>query len=175
MTGRRMFVAVWPPPSVMAPLGLLGRPKGAGLRWTAPHQWHVTLRFLGSVQDEAAEDLRDVWHRFDVDSTGFVEAVLGPATAQLGDGILVVPVAGLEALARQVGSATAAIGQPPDLGPFTGHVTLARARGVDLSAFAGTPVSARWTVTEITLVVSHSVLAGSRYEIVDRRPLPSSR
>jgi 2'-5' RNA ligase len=167
-----MFVAVWPPPVVSAALGRLQRPDVAGLRWTTERQWHVTLRFLGSVGEEDADALVDVWHRFDIDSTGFVEGAVGPATTRFGRQVLVVPVAGLDALARQVVAATAAISQPPDPRPFNGHVTLARAKVTDLSPFTDAPISARWPVTEITLVVSHTSPGGSRYEVVERRPLP---
>jgi 2'-5' RNA ligase len=173
MKGRRMFVAVWPPPVVMEGLALLERPLVPGLRWTTADQWHVTLRFLGSVGEEEADALDHVWHRFDVDSMGFVEAVLGPVTGRFGDRVLVVPVAGLDALANAMVAATADIGERPDPRSFTGHITLARSRGVELSKLAGTPIAARWPVTELTLVVSQTGPAGSRYEIVDRRALPS--
>ena len=46
----RLFVAAWPPPEVVASLAALPRPDVAGLRWTRPDQWHVTLRFLGHVE-----------------------------------------------------------------------------------------------------------------------------
>ena len=51
-TGRvRLFVAVWPPESVVEMLLGLDRPEGPDLRWTTEPQWHVTLRFLGDVDD----------------------------------------------------------------------------------------------------------------------------
>ena len=49
MAGVRLFVAVWPPADVVTRVAALPRPDVAGLRWTAPDHWHVTLRFLGSV------------------------------------------------------------------------------------------------------------------------------
>ncbi|NIR41602.1 MAG: RNA 2',3'-cyclic phosphodiesterase, partial [Actinobacteria bacterium] len=43
----RLFVAVWPPPSVVDLLARLPRREEPGVRWTTEAQWHVTLRFLG--------------------------------------------------------------------------------------------------------------------------------
>jgi len=58
----RLFVAALPDKSTVDRLrGACGgwpRPTVAGLRWTGPDQWHVTLRFLGSVDPgEAAAAL----------------------------------------------------------------------------------------------------------------------
>jgi 2'-5' RNA ligase len=47
----RLFVAVWPNEEVTARIAALDRPEVRGLRWTTPDQWHVTLRFLGQVED----------------------------------------------------------------------------------------------------------------------------
>ena len=51
-TGRvRLFVAVSAPESVIGVLLGVDRPEVAGLRWTTEPQWHVTLRFLGEVDE----------------------------------------------------------------------------------------------------------------------------
>ena len=60
-TGRvRLFVAVWPPESVVEMLLGLDRPEGPELRWTTEPQWHVTLRFLGEVETPARWPRRSV-------------------------------------------------------------------------------------------------------------------
>ena len=53
---------MWPPPEVVARLAALARPTVEGVRWTTPEQWHVTLRFLGWVDDvlEPSETRRKV-------------------------------------------------------------------------------------------------------------------
>jgi 2'-5' RNA ligase len=134
----------------------------------------VTLRFLGWVDEEEER------HRLDSAWAGVAlpapfEAVLGPATARLGPAILHVPVGGLDELASSIVRATADVGEPPDDRPFRGHLTLARARrrGVDLRPYAGQPLAARWSVTEVTLVQSHTSPRGSRYEVMARRALRS--
>ena len=115
----RLFVAVWPPDSVVDELAGLapGRP---GLRPVPPHQLHVTLRFLGDA------DAGVVAARLDGVTFAAATAVLGPAVRRLGPGAVVVPVSGLDALAAAVGDATGDLGKPA--GPFRGHLTLARLR-----------------------------------------------
>ena len=57
----RLFVAVWPPDEVLDLIAALPRPEVEGLRWTTRDQWHVTLRFFGSVElAPAAVALRGV-------------------------------------------------------------------------------------------------------------------
>lgn len=164
----RLFVAVWPPPEVHELVAALPRPAVAGLRWTAPEQWHVTLRFLGRVED--AEDAVAALGAAALPSG--VEAVLGPAVGRFGQRVLHVPVQGLEPVAAAVVRATAAVGEPPEDRPFAGHLTLARARpgrgGADLRPLAGTSISARWPVGEVTLVESRLSAAGARYEVLER-------
>jgi hypothetical protein len=45
----RLFVAVRPPPEVMARLAAIDRPALPGVRWSVPEQWLVKLRPLGHV------------------------------------------------------------------------------------------------------------------------------
>jgi 2'-5' RNA ligase len=167
----RLFVAVWPPEPVLDVVAGLSRTEVVGLRWTGRHQWHVTLRFLGTVGDgePVVEALRTA-----TDGLGTVEAVLGPAVGRFGNRVLHVPVAGVDELARRTVDATRGLGRPPDDREFSGHLTLARvAKGarVDLRRLAGESVSERWTVGEVCLVESHLGPAGSRYEVLERFPL----
>lgn len=164
----RLFVAVWPPPEVVSALGAIERPSVDGLRWTTPEQWHVTLRFLGSVDDE-----REVVAAVRSATNGAVPVpvALGPGSQRLGRGILVVPVAGLDALAADVVDATARLGRPPDDRPFHGHVTLARAKRRLPRRVIGLPVAGGWTVEEVAVVASDTRPDGARYHDVARLPL----
>jgi 2'-5' RNA ligase len=168
----RLFVALWPPPEVTAALEALPRPERPAVRWTAPAQWHVTLRFLGevaeadlpavisAVQEVAASQPRRL-------------AAFGPATIRLSRRILAVPVTGVDDLGTAVVDATREQGEPPDERPFSGHLTLGRARGRRPvpAALAGQAVSGPWPVTEIVLVRSHLEPGAVRYETVARAPL----
>ncbi len=119
----RLFVAVTPPEWVLDVLGGLERPHISGVRWTDRTQWHITLRFLGSVElDEAVT-------AFDGIVAAPAEAVLGPAVERFTPTVLAVPVAGLEEMAAAVVAATGHVGKPEAPRPFRGHLTLARARG----------------------------------------------
>jgi len=165
----RLFVAVWPPVEVVDRLGVLDRPPLDGVRWTTADQWHVTLRFLGDVDDG------------DVVSASLRAATLPPAVAVLGPlaespspSLLWFPVAGLDDLAAAVIGGTAEVGRPPD-GPFRGHLTLARTRRAAPRGVLGRlpPLAcpASWPVGEITVVASTLGSGGSVYGIVDRIPV----
>jgi len=169
----RLFVAVWPPDDVLDLIAGLPRPAVEALRWTTRNQWHITLRFFGSVElEDAASALQSV-------SAPRTTAVLGPETGHFGTRVLQVPVAGLDAVAKAVVRATTRVGKPPEPRPFSGHLTLARARdrrrGVDLRPFVGTPVSASWPVTEVCLVESHLSSKGATYQVVESVSLGEPR
>ena len=161
----RLFVAVRPPTEVLDAIDALPRPEIGGARWTTRDQWHVTLRFFGSVELEpAAGALRSV-------SATATTAAVGPSTGRFGKRVLHVPVAGLDAVAEAVVRATEKVGKPPERRPFTGHLTLARARdrrrGVDMRSLVGTPIAGEWPVTEVCLVESHLSSKGANYEVVE--------
>ncbi|MBN2624826.1 MAG: hypothetical protein JXA83_15715 [Acidimicrobiales bacterium] len=163
----RLFVAVHPPRDVEDVLAALHRPPRDGVRWTGPPDWHVTLRFLGEVDDPVP-----VADALDVADLAPCQAVLGPAVAVLGRGLLVVPVTGVDVLAAAVVGATAHVGAPPDPRPFRGHVTLARARRGRVGGLAGEAVAARFPVTEVRLVRSNlGQGSGPRYEVLHVRRL----
>jgi RNA 2',3'-cyclic 3'-phosphodiesterase len=164
----RLFVAVWPSREVVACLASVPRPSRPGLRWTVAAQWHVTLRFLGSVGD--VDGARQAVATADL--PGPVSATAGPCLSLLGRGVLCVPVAGLDPLATAVATGTAGIGRAPDDRPYRGHLTLARAKpGIDLRQLAGTPLEASWPVHQVTLVASETRPEGARYQVLATREL----
>jgi 2'-5' RNA ligase len=144
----------------------LERPKVVGARWTTRDQWHVTLRFLGEVDDALLGDVASA-----VGGLGrlTVTARLGPAVELLGPRVVPIPVAGLDEVGSRVIDATAGFGRPPEDRPFRGHLTLARLKGVrrrDLAPLLGTPIDVAWTVEELHVVRSHLSPKGARYESV---------
>jgi RNA 2',3'-cyclic 3'-phosphodiesterase len=171
----RLFVAVWPTEDVVTLLERLQRPAVEGVRWTTPDQWHVTLRFLGWVEE--ADLVVDALSGWPLAAVGSAEAILGPRVDLLNPRIVSVPVAGLDDLAAAVMGATAALGKPPERRPFHGHVTLARLRGVRGSTarrLAGEAVVARWPVRSVAVVESRLSPRGARYETVAEVPLGPS-
>ena len=160
----RLFVTAWPPDDVRDALGALERPDEPGVRYTTRAQWHVTLRFLGTVAVDAAVDALGR-----VDATA-CEAVLGPAVARMNRDLVVVPVAGLDALAAAVRRATEGLGEPPPP-RFAGHLTIARLKRRPACRIAGAPFRARFPVSSIDLVRSELLPTGARYTTVATRAL----
>jgi 2'-5' RNA ligase len=163
----RLFVAVWPPPSLINVLRHLVRPQREGLRWTTEHQWHVTLRFLGRIDAVQESELRDILAETAARSLP-ADAHAGPAPRQIARTIWALPVDGLGPLAESITEATRRLGEPPAHRRFQGHITLARARRpTALAGLREAAVEEAWTVTEVTLVSSHLRPEGARYEVAD--------
>jgi 2'-5' RNA ligase len=163
-----LFVAVWPSEEVLDAVAALPRPEVPGLRWTTRDQWHVTMRFLGPVDDldAAVAAVRTI-------DAAAVDVEVGPAVERFGKRILHVPTAGLDHIAAATVAATAHVGEPPEDRVFRGHLTLARSRrgDTDLRPLTGTPIAGSWRAEEVTLVRSHLGGSGARYEVIERVPL----
>jgi 2'-5' RNA ligase len=167
----RLFVAVWPPEEVLDAVTALPRPAVVGARWTRRDQWHVTLRFLGEVEEATLPELVAA-----IEGLGLaaVTARLGPAVERLNPRIVSVPVAGLDEIGPAVIEATAGFGKPPEKRPFRGHLTLARLQGVrkwELGEALGAPIDETWRVEELHVVRSHLSPRGAGYETVAEVPL----
>lgn len=160
----RVFVAVWPDQAVLDVVAAFDRPDHPGVRWTTPDQWHVTLRFCGSVVDDDLPDLVDALTAGLMDQPPET-AVIGPLTSRFGASVLHVPVAGLDELGSKVQEASASFGDAEVEHDFHGHLTLARARrrGKVPGSLAGLPLSATWPVTEVAVVSSTPQPGGHRY------------
>jgi 2'-5' RNA ligase len=166
-----LFVAVSLPEHVVELVRRVDRPDVPGLRWTTEEQWHVTLRFLGQIDaaSPVEQALRLVPEALASAGAMQVRAVLGPRVAWFpGRQVLHVPVSGLDSLAQAVGDATAPWSQGAEDRPFSGHLTLARARGrVRLPArLAGATLGAQWGVEGFALMSSVLGRGGSHYETV---------
>jgi 2'-5' RNA ligase len=146
---------------VLRSLAALPRPAAEGVRWTTSEQWHVTLVFLGEVEDGAGPELATALADALADAPADGQVALGPATVRLGPGLLVLPATGLAPLAARL----APLGPAQDR-PFRGHLTLARAgRGRRVPAgWAGAPFRARFPVGPVALVRSHLGPGGARYQ-----------
>jgi 2'-5' RNA ligase len=165
---------------VVAPL----RPARPELRWTGRDAWHLTLAFLGEV-DEAtvarlAVRLERAARRHPCLSLSLSGAGAFPGASRAR--VLWTGIQGdrreLNGLAASVGAGARRAGAPPAGGGrgYEPHLTLARCRIptdvrplVDtLGGFAGTP----WVATEIYLIHSRPA-ADPRYEVLGTWPLRS--
>jgi 2'-5' RNA ligase len=170
---RRGFLAVVPPPDAIGwteALAESARRDDDGLRWTLPEQRHLTLQFLGRVDD--ADSLTE----------SVAESVrrIAPFTLALGGGgafpsprrasIVWLGVStGADELAALVGAivaATAPLGFVGDDHPFHAHLTLARVnRARDVRALVDQlstgPAGPPWTVDRIVLFDSDTRADGA--------------
>ena len=165
---NRLFVAVWPPPDVLAVVNDLPRPDEPGVRWEPPGLAHVTVRFIGDAEPEVIVGaLREA-------PLPPATAVLGPCVSRLGRSVLCVPVAGLDELAGRVDAVLVGRGVAPIDRTFAGHLTLARLRDRAACGLAGHRVRAEFSVAEVAVV--RSILdprgvAPRRYETLATIPV----
>lgn len=173
MDRRRLFVAAWPSAEAVDALAGLERPERAGLRWTRRDQWHVTLRFLGSLAPEEERAVRSGLGAVDWGSLAPAQVTAGPRPTAIGRTAWALPVTGLDEAARAVNAAVDQAGFDRPGGessrPFNAHLTLARAKKpAALRHLPAPDFSIAWVVTEVTLVCSTLDPEAARYEIVGR-------
>jgi 2'-5' RNA ligase len=127
----RLFVGIPLPPEARQRLSILlgGLPD---LRWAAPENLHLTLRFIGGVDEGVAADI-DLSLRglrapaFEMDIAGVGHFGNGERVRLLWAGVRLTPA--LQHLRDKVESAVVRAGLPPDGHKFVPHITLARGRG----------------------------------------------
>jgi 2'-5' RNA ligase len=154
----RSFFAVYPDESARRALAEVAPDDADDVRVTDMAEWHVTLRFLGDLDDDDLAAVRVAARAATIGAEPF-EVRLGPLTA-LGAAarVLFVPAEGADLMAEQLDAALGDLGEPRE-GPFRGHLTLARARGR-----GRLPVALVGTSVHTTFVVAEVVLIGSRLE-----------
>lgn len=110
-----------------APLRQLG-----DVRWVGPEQLHVTLKFLGDVDDAAVEGVRQTLAALPLLPLRLWLAGLGSFPKRGAPRVIWAglggDVAGVVRLAQQFEAAAAHHGVEREQRPFTAHVTLGRAR-----------------------------------------------
>jgi 2'-5' RNA ligase len=127
----RLFTALELPEAVRLHLSLLRAPI-TGAKWVEADDMHITLRFVGDIDERTADDfadrLRDIRvEPFPITIAG-VGAFAGREARVLWAGVEGGPA--LEHLYRGNERAARAAGLERDPRAFKPHVTLARARGV---------------------------------------------
>lgn len=184
----RLFVALWPPSDVVAELrtalGELRPADEVALRWTVPGQWHLTLAFLGEVDEGRLPELQRRLARV---ATRHVPLTLQLTGAgRFGDRVLYTKVCGdrepLRHLADAAAAAARRTGVPVEDRPYRPHLTLARVRaGADLRSLVTALQDFRGTVwTSSTLELVRSRLGSgpgrtSSYRTIASWPLTGRR
>ena len=168
---RRLFFALWPDAEVrngLASAAAAVRKHGSG-RSVPDENLHITLAFLGSVDEELLDCVRSAAEQV---NAGAFALTIDRAGWWQRTGILWLgPSAGPAALNRLVKSLWAALepcGFWPDFRDFHPHVTIARRwRKARLPEIR--PV--HWPIDALMLLESHTGQRGARYTLLERWPL----
>lgn len=137
----RLFVAVFPPLEV--------REEAAGtarrllpddrIRWSRPENIHLTLKFLGDVEEESLDDLRTVLESACAKHASFEARLAGLAAFPSARRARIVWAgvgAGserLRSLAADVDADLSSLGFERETRPYEPHLTLGRVRGRPVS------------------------------------------
>jgi len=124
----RLFIAIEIPADLKKKIGRL-QVAISGARWVPAEQIHLTLAFLGEVEESAVEQLsRELARihppefRLSFSGTGCFPDRRRPRVLWIG----VEPHPHLQALAAMVHEVLLACGIPQEARPFSPHITLAR-------------------------------------------------
>ena len=174
----RLFVGIAIPEDICKRLAGL-RSGLAGTRWVDVEAMHLTLRFIGTVDEPSAADLDDELSRieasaFDLSFSGIGSFASGTRLRQLWVGT--EKSSPLHHLQSKVESAVVRAGFGSEGRKFKPHVTLARfksaPRGVGAymeahNSFAAGP----FAISTFTLFRSHLNRDGAQYEALAEYPL----
>ncbi len=174
----RLFVGLALEPGLAERLAAMGAGL-PGARWVAARNLHVTLRFIGEVDEAAAHEIHDALAALALPPLALTLEGLGlfgarkPHTLWAG----LARDEALERLQAKVEAAMVHAGQPPEPRKFFPHVTLARlsqAQPARLQAFISLNSPFRggpWAVDHVTLFRSFLSHSGAEYEAVAEYPL----
>lgn len=174
-----MFAALSLPDGIIARINMMcsGIP---GARWVEPGNLHITLRFIGEVDEPTAEEINyNLTHieapAFDLELQGLNTFGQGHKAHSLWIGVSMTPE--LARLQHKVNAAVIRAGQPPEERKFTPHVTLARLTRPDVgrlqSFIEGNNLfkAGPFTVDRFTLFESRTGKGGSIYTALEDYPL----
>ncbi len=144
-----------------------------------PENWHVTVRFLGPVDEVAADRvLHEVSETIDARSGRVVCTGLGAFPRPARATVLYVgiddPTAILSSIAAQCEAACRDVGLEPQERPFIGHITLSRIRPpTDVTRLIGSfgEFAVPVRVTSVSLMRTTTDERGMVYEEIGSIPL----
>ena len=184
----RTFVAVLLPDDLRGRLALAIdalRPHAPGVAWVAAENLHVTVKFLGGVEEARLAEVRAALERavtapaFEVNMRG-LGAFPGATRAR----VLWAGAPGSPAFAGLAGAvdrALAGLGFPPEVRGFTPHVTLGRVREPGRNPALASALEAAahrdfgaLRVDRISLMRSDLSPRGARYTELAGFPLPAA-
>lgn len=131
----RLFIAIELPEEIKGAIGALQdrfRASGLGANWTRPEGIHLTLKFLGDVEEKKIDSINAAMEqaaagtgalRLSVSGAGAFPDVRSPRVVWLG---LSGDIGQLSALQADLENAMIRLGFEREARPFTPHLTLAR-------------------------------------------------
>ncbi|WP_439576310.1 RNA 2',3'-cyclic phosphodiesterase [Elioraea sp.] len=125
----RLFVALALPQELRERLQLLVMHRFAGAKWVPPANYHLTLRFIGAVDNGRADDIDTSLSAISARGFALTLAGVGAFEARGRANALWVGVEknpALEHLRAKIESAVVRAGCEPERRRFSPHVTLAR-------------------------------------------------
>jgi len=143
-------------------------------RWVAPENLHITLRFIGEVDEDIAQHLcvslgGITSQPFDLTLKDV--GTFGHSPHSVWAGVEDTPCGALSCLQSRVESVLVRVGQQPERRKFSPHVTLARFRKSDHQNRLGAYLQHHngfvlppFTVSGFTLFESHLSHHGAHYE-----------
>ena len=182
----RLFLALNLPKKERERIQRAARPlrdEGLPVRWVDVDQYHVTLKFLGSVRKDGVERIQNALEEvasstapFDAAVTGFGAFPTIRRPRVLWAGVHATPE--LRCLKQDLEWGLAALGFEKETRAFHPHLTLGRAstdgagrfRGLD-ELVASLELDARFVVRTVDLMQSHASPEGPTYTLVHRARL----
>lgn len=178
----RLFIAM----PIPAPITetLLDTMEGVdNARWQDADNLHVTLRFLGEVDVQAADDLHVALERvraapfaLEIAGVGHFEKRHRSHAHSKAIWAGIAPCPALANLVQKVEMACRSAGLEAETRKFVPHVTLARLNrsSGDISGWLTRHAKLRappWEVRKVALFASHLTPGGASYEILETYPL----
>jgi 2'-5' RNA ligase len=164
----RLFVGIELPPEIKLSLSLIatGVP---GAKWVDAGNYHLTLRFIGEIDEGQAEDVDAALSQIHAPRFDLALATVGHfGLRQLWVGVERNDA--LQHLHGKIETALTRLGFPPDERRYTPHVTLARLKGTSegrLQSYLAEHALYRalpFRVEHFSLIASYLTKSGAIYE-----------
>ena len=175
----RLFIAIEIPDDLKKMIGRL-RVEIPGARWVQAEQIHLTLAFLGEVEEVGVEALNEELGRIKLPEFSLCFSWVGCFPGRHRPRVLWIglePQPHLQVLAAMVRETVLACGIPQEERPFSPHITLARLKlphSREVDAFLDQPRKQKlpsFRVREFTLFQSRLTAQGALHIPVKSYPL----
>jgi 2'-5' RNA ligase len=165
-----LFFAIWPPRAAADALHAwaLAAQHGCGGRVTRADTIHLTLAFLGEIDEKCLVELRSVSAKGARHTLPIEQARYWPHNRIVWAGPREIPLP-LKSLSELLSRQLEEKSFKTEKRPFAAHITLIR-KARDAGELPPLP-AVDWPVAEFVLVRSQLAAAGPGYEVLQRYPL----